>query len=186
MSSSGKTLLIGSDLRNPQLHKHLHLDKNVAGLTDYIHKDNAKIEDYIIKNIKDCPYHVLLSGTIPPNPNELLASDKFKDLLSYLKTQYENIVIDSAPSLWISDTFQISNYIDACLYVVRSNFTDIKLRSFIEENNTLNKLNNMNIILNGVGNSAAYGYKYGYQYGYQYGYKYGYNYGYGYRYGSDN
>ena len=186
MSSSGKTILIGSDLRNPQLHKHLHLDKDISGLTDFISKVGANIDDYILTDIKDAPYDVLLSGTIPPNPTELLASDKFENLLNYLKNKYDNIVIDSAPSLLVSDTFQISLKIDACLYVVRSNYTDIKLKPFIEENYNSNKLNNMNIVLNGVGNSKSYGYKYGYQYGYQYGYKYSYNYGYGYGYGQDN
>ena len=48
------------------------------------------------------------------------------------------------------------------------------------------KLKGLSLVLNGLGNSGAYGYKYGYQYGYKYGYKYGYNYGYGYGYSEDN
>ena len=71
------------------------------------------------------------------------------------------------------------------LYVVRSNFTDNKLCSFINETRDQKKLTNINLVLNSVGNSQSYGYKYGYQYGYKYGYKYGYNYGYGYGYSEE-
>ena len=123
---------------------------------------------------------ILLSGTIPPNPTQLLASKKFKDFLESVSSIYDYVVIDSAPCLLVSDTFEISKNVDSTLYVVRANFTDKNLMNFVEESYQLNKFPGINIILNSVGNSAKYGYKYGYQYGYQYGYRYNYGYGYGY------
>ena len=177
-----KTIILGCDLRNPQLHKYFNIDKNTAGLADFLYRNDIDYKDLILKhNNLDC----IVSGTIPPNPIELLSSAKFKNLIDQLKLEYDYIIIDSAPCLLVSDTFEISKYATNTIYVVRSNFSDITLKDFIKENYENKKLNNMNLVFNSVGNSASYGYKYGYQYGYKYGYKYGYNYGYGYGYSRD-
>ena len=181
-SKYDKILLIGADLRNPQIHKFLGISKDKKGLSDYIYLNDASWKDFIIKNEK---LDILLSGTIPPNPTELLSSKKFESLLNELSKIYDYIIIDSAPCLLVSDTFEISKHVNTTLYVVRSNFTDNKLCSFINETCDQKKLTNINLVLNSVGNSQFYGYKYGYQYGYKYGYKYGYNYGYGYGYSEE-
>ena len=177
LSSNHKVLLIGCDLRNPQIHKFLGVDKQEKkGISDIIYK---KIEDWKKLLIKhDENLDILLSGTIPPNPTQLLSSKVFSNFIEKLKNEYEYIVIDSAPCLLVSDTFVISEHIDNTLYIVRSNFSNVKLSEFIKETNSQNKLKNINLVLNGVGNSQSYGYKYGYQYGYKYGYNYGYGYGY--------
>ena len=177
-----KVLLIGADLRNPQLHKFLNISKSEKGLSDYIYRDDLNWKDLLIKNEN---LDILISGTIPPNPTQLLSSDVFSKFLDEVSDLYDFVVIDSAPCLLVSDTFEISNYIGSTLYLVRANHTDRNLTSFISEIFESNKLKNINIIFNSVGSSGKYGYKYGYQYGYQYGYKYGYNYGYGYGYGNE-
>ncbi len=174
-----KVLLIGADLRNPQIHKYFGVEKNIPGLSDFIYKNDKNIKNYIQKYDS---LDVLFSGTIPPNPTELLASKSFKELLKELKTDYDFIVIDSAPCLIVSDTFEISKLVDSTVYICRSNYTDQKIISFINNSKKENRLNSLNVVLNSVGNSQSYGYKYGYQYGYRYGYKYSYNYGYGYDY----
>ena len=179
-SKYDKVLLIGADLRNPQIHKFLGVDKTVKGLADYIYLENVDWKKYLIKHNK---LDILISGTIPPNPTELLSSKKFGDLINEVKNIYDYIIIDSAPCLLVSDTFEISKYVNTTLYVVRSNFSDNKLCEFINECKHEKKLANINLVLNSIGSSRSYGYKYGYQYGYKYGYKYGYNYGYGYGYG---
>ncbi len=179
LSNKHKTLLIGADLRNPQIHKFLKIDKNASGLSDYIYKSDNNWKPNIIKHKK---LDIMLSGTIPPNPTELISSQKFKNFLNDVKKEYDFIIIDSAPCLLVSDTFEISPLVDTSICVVRSNFTLIKLCEFINECKKNNKLKNLNLVLNGVGNSRLYGYKYGYQYGYQYGYAYNYGYGYGYGY----
>ena len=135
--------------------------------------------------VKKDNLHILLSGKIPPNPTQLLTSEKFKLFLNDVKKKYDYVVIDSAPCLLVSDTFEISKHVGTTVYAVRSNYSNISLTEFIIECNNNDKLNNMNLVLNGVGDSKAYGYKYSYQYGYQYGYKYSYNYGYGYGYEED-
>jgi len=176
-----KILLVGADLRNPQIHKFFNVDKEVGGLSDFIFKNSIPSwKDLLIK--KD-NLDILLSGTIPPNPTDLLSSAKFKAFIDEVRDEYDYIVIDSAPCLLVSDTFEISSHADTTLYVVRANYSDIRLTDFINEANSTDKLKNINLILNSVGSSSSYGYRYGYQYGYKYGYKYGYNYGYGYGYG---
>lgn len=182
-SSVKKVLLIGADLRNPQIHKIISKDKSVQGLSDMIYKNDTK--NYKKYLLREDNLDILLSGTIPPNPSEMLSSERFRDLIDSLKNEYDYIVIDSAPCLLVSDTFEISKLADLTLYVVRASYSSKELADFINENKRLNKLKNVNLILNSVGNSSAYGYKYGYQYGYRYGYKYGYNYGYGYGYSED-
>ena len=157
-------------------------DKSLPGLSDYIYKDGSKWADLIIKHNN---LDILLSGTIPPNPSKILSSKKFNLFIEEIKNHYDYVVIDSAPCLLVSDTFDISKYVGTTLYIIRSNHSDISLTDFIYECYKNEKLTNLNLILNGVGTSAAYGYKYGYQYGYKYGYKYGYNYGYGYGYSED-
>ena len=171
-----RVLLIGSDLRNPQLHKFLDLDKNIDGLSNYIYSKNKNISDYIRTYNK---LDILFSGTIPPNPNELLSSDITKDLINGLKSKYDYIVIDSAPCILVSDTFELSSLCDSTIYVIRSNHSDKKICDYINELNESEKFTNLSLVLNGVGNSSLYGYKYNYQYGYKYGYNYGYGYGYG-------
>lgn len=181
-STSYNVLLIGADLRNPQIHKYLDIDKSKRGLSDYIYMSNLDWKELLVK--KD-NLHILLSGKIPPNPTQLLTSEKFKLFLNDVKKKYDYVVIDSAPCLLVSDTFEISKHVGTTVYAVRSNYSNISLTEFIIECNNNDKLNNMNLVLNGVGDSKAYGYKYSYQYGYQYGYKYSYNYGYGYGYEED-
>ena len=162
-------------MRNPQIHKFLDVNKNTKGLSDYIYKDDTDWKNLIIKKNN---LDILLSGSIPPNPTELISSLKFKNFIDTVSKVYDFVIIDSAPCLLVSDTFEISKFVDTTLYVVRSNFSDSKLCDFIIESNKSKKLSNISLVFNGVGNSRFYGYNYAYQYGYQYGYNYGYGYGY--------
>ena len=185
-SSNEKVLLIGCDMRNPQLHRYFDLDKDNRGLTDMISKNDMAFDNYIFKGVNENKkLDLLISGTIPPNPNELISSPKFKNILNDLKNSYDKIVIDSPPCLIVSDTLSIVEFVDTCIYVFRANYTEKPIIDFINDLKDNNKINNMMMVLNAVGKSAEYGYKYSYTYGYNYTYKYSYNYGYEYGYGED-
>ena len=173
-----KVLLIGADLRNPQIHKYYNLERQQSGLSDILSNSNLSCADNIIKADG---LDILLSGTIPPNPTELLSSKNFNNMLIDLKKKYDYIIIDSAPCILVSDTLEISKNADATLYVVRSNFSKIEFTDFINECKESKKLNNINVVLNCIGSNNRYGYRYAYRYNYNYNY----NYGYGYNYGSD-
>ena len=178
-----KVILIGTDLRNPQVHKRFGVEKSKKGVSEIIYNNDYKSYKNYINRFENLD--VLFSGAIPPNPTSLLASDAFKNLIELVKKDYDFIIIDSAPCLLVSDTFQYIDIADSVVYLFRANFTDSKIIDFINEIFSDKKIKNINIVLNAVGNSSSYGYKYGYQYGYKYGYKYSYNYGYGYGYTED-
>jgi capsular exopolysaccharide synthesis family protein len=67
---------------------------------------------------------LICAGTIPPNPQELLASDKFKDLIKSLEGQYDHIILDTAPTQAVSDAMVVSNLCDSVVYVVRADSTN--------------------------------------------------------------
>ena len=121
---------------------------------------------------------LLLAGPTPPNPTELLARQNLADMIEILKSQYDYVILDTAPVGLVTDTLQIAKFANVSCYVTRADYT---LKSDVGLINTLaqeKKLPNTCVILNGVDMSKK---KYGYYYGYgKYG-KYG-RYGYG-RYG---
>jgi capsular exopolysaccharide synthesis family protein len=174
-----KVILIGADLRNPQIHKSLGLDKSsFMGLTNYLSDDEITKNNIIIRNFnEELKFDLIMSGTIPPNPSELLSNGKFESLLNYLKQEYDYIIIDTAPTLLVTDTSIISHFADTLLYVTRANYTEKKLIKFIAKIKESLSIKSMGIILNNVGEKQGYGY--GYSYNYKYSYNYGYEYGYG-------
>ena len=175
-SDSKRVLLIGSDLRNPQLHRYLGIKKSDAkGITNYVYSDDKDWDKYIIKNKH---FDLLPSGDIPPNPTEILGSKKFKKIISDARNIYDYVVIDSAPCLLVSDTLEISGLCDKTIIVTRSGFTNNDICEFIKKSIETNRFNNISLVLNAVGKRSLYGYNYKYSYGYKYSYNYGYNYGY--------
>lgn len=176
-----KVLLIGADVRNPQLHKLLNADKNQKGLTNYLY--DQKIDWKATRNqgvLNNPNLDVIFSGPIPPNPAELLSNGRLEQLLEEAKDMYDYIIVDTAPTILVTDTLLISQLADVTLYMVRANYTDKNLLNFIKELNEQKKLKNMAFVLNDIGSGKAYGYGYGYGYGYKYNYAYNYGYGYGY------
>lgn len=176
-----KVLLIGADVRNPQLHKLLNADKNQKGLTNYLYDDKVSWQE--IRNLNAMGINnldVIFSGPIPPNPAELLSNGRLETLLEEAKGLYDYIVVDTAPTILVTDTLLISQLADVTLYMVRANYTDKGLLDYIKELSSQSKLKNMAFVLNDIGAGKAYGYGYGYGYGYKYNYAYNYGYGYGY------
>ena len=164
-----KVLLIGADLRNPQLHKYLSVNKKTEGLTSYLIDSNYDWKSTVLNKFKHLPNHsTLLAGNIPPNPAQLLSNGNFEKIISQAKEEYDYIIIDTAPTLLVTDTLLISDNADTIVYVSRSNFTEKELLNFPKDLIKEGKLKNVGLVLNGVGANAKYGY--GYNYGYGYGY----------------
>ena len=183
-----KVILIGADLRNPQVHTLLGIERGNLGLSTFLNDVNYNDLDKLIvkgKSIDEIDY--LLSGAIPPNPSELLMRPRMKELLEILKSSYDLIIIDSAPLLLVSDTTPLLPLCDLVVYVSRAQYSDKNIFPFIKEIHGRENMPPFGMVLNGLIASASSGYGYGYRYSYKYrySYTYKYNYGYGYGYGRD-
>ena len=168
-SINKKVLLIGADLRNPQIHTHIAQDKHKPGLSNYLHDINYDWRDALINGFEKHPNHqIILSGSIPPNPAHLLTNGRFTKLLEEAKDEYDYIIVDTAPTILVTDTMLISQLADATIYLTRANYTEKNLLKFSKDLSDSGKLKNMAYVINsvGLGNSYGYGYNYGYNYGY--------------------
>ena len=117
----GKTLLIDADLRKGRL-KHITHAPTVVGLTDLLAGDCAESEA-IVQDPEAEGLSVLMAGTMPPNPLELVSSRRFADQLERLKAEFEFIVIDGAPLLPVSDSLVLASLVDSVIFVVRADAT---------------------------------------------------------------
>ncbi len=149
-TTTTKVLLIGADLRRPKLHEYT--DRGCQfGLSDYLRKDTLSIDDIICENAIDgTKVDVIFSGAIPFNPSELLLLSKFDELIAYARENYDYIIIDSAPMLGISDTFNIARLADAMLYVCRVNVTLIEDLDFMNSLSHNHSFKKMMLVVNGV------------------------------------
>ena len=181
LSLSGKKVaLLEFDLRKMRNIQYKGEKQNTKGITNYLIGQTNDHND-IITEIENLPFlHIYRSGPIPPNPGELIMSDKVKTLIDELKSKYDYIVIDSAPVGLVSDSYSLVQFCDSTLYVLRQRYTYKKQVEFIEEIRQQGKLTNIALIVNDVHMGGKYGY---YGYGNSYGYGYIYRYGFGYRYG---
>ena len=163
-----KTIVLEFDIRKPKILSHLGIPKK-AGITNYL-LGKISLDDLPIAVAGYENLFVLACGPIPPNPGELLLDPKLGELFTYLKTEFDTIIIDTAPVGMVSDAMALSRYADATLYVVRQGHTYKKQINLINEFSAQGKLPKISIILNDVKQQLGYGY-YGYgRYGYGYGY----------------
>ncbi|MDC1327128.1 AAA family ATPase [Ulvibacter sp.] len=185
-----KVILVGADLRNPQLHNRMGIERSPLGLSTYLADEHYNDLDALItKGSGPKEMDFLLSGAIPPNPSELLMRPKMIELLDRLKERYDFVMIDSAPLLLVSDTTALLPLSDLVVYVSRAQYSDKNIFPFILELQNRPNIPPFGMVLNGLiaGPQSGYNYKYGYRYSYRYRYSYSYkyNYGYGYGYGAD-
>lgn len=164
-----KVLLIGVDLRNPQLHEYFSLDRNILGLTHFLSNKTDDWQGFLQRDISFSKnLDVLLAGEIPPNPTQLISNSNIESLIEQAKNFYDIIVLDSSPIQLVSDTLNISHLADVTVFVVKYDFTD--KNSLVEINNFIKKdqLKNVGILINGVNMKTSSGYGYGRASTYQY------------------
>lgn len=164
-SPKKKVLVIGSDIRNPQLQRYNPEKSKVAGLTEFLSDNIDNIKDIVYPS-SFTPYcDIIYSGSIPPNPTNLLENGRYQILLDSLKNEYDYIILDTAPLLLVTDSFLISEFADATIYVTRSEVTESSLIDFANNSIENHRINNVAFVLNDVHKSNfGYGNKYGYGY----------------------
>ncbi len=163
-----KVLLIGADIRNPQIYSAFKpkegADHLKNGLTEYLADETVTVSEVINDHtINDIKVDIILSGKVPPNPAELLMSDRLKELFEEVSEHYDYIIVDTAPAMLVTDTLLISEYAGHTIYVTRADYTEKKILNFVQELHADNKLNNIMLVVNDVKQSNfGYGAKYGY------------------------
>lgn len=158
-----KVILLDADLRKPRLAKIFEIGNN-GGLSNILYED-----DSIEKHMKDIEgIHVITSGPIPPNPSEMLASDKMKNLLSKLKDTYDYIIVDSPPVSYVTDGAVLSSICDGTLLIVAAGQTDT--RAAITAKDQLDKVNAniIGVVLTKLPKKGKGYYKYHYSNLYEY------------------
>jgi capsular exopolysaccharide synthesis family protein len=164
-SQTGKrTLLLDCDLRKPRIHNVMQCDR-YPGLSDKLF-ENVSFED-VIRKTKLENLSFITSGTIPPNPSELLGSMQMKNLLEELKGMFDIIVIDSPPFISVTDSEILFNVCDGTILVSRANLTPFD--AYIKTYRRLTKINPHNVlgcVLNDFTFKGSYGYYYNYYYYY--------------------
>lgn len=163
-----KTLLIDADLRRPILHKLFNLEKH-KGLTNVL-VGRSSLESAVqhIEGMSDLD--ILSCGILPPNPAELLGSSRMRDLLAYAKDKYGMILIDTPPTIAVTDASVLSPIVDGVLLVIKSGSTqrDAGMHALDQLNRVGAPL--LGVLLNGIKASNVYGsYYYYYYYHYYYG-----------------
>ena len=157
-----RVVLLGMDIRNPQLGNYLGLKHN-AGITNFLADPSLSIDSIIMSSPRVQGCDVILAGPVPPNPSELLSSSAVDKLFAELRERYDYIIIDSAPSGMVSDTLSLGHVADMTLYVTRADYTLRRDVTFVNNLSTDNRLPRIALVLNGVPMRAkAYGYGYGY------------------------
>ncbi len=157
-----KVLLMELDLRKPGLSVKLEIP-NPIGFTNYLTNTDLTSND-IIKPLKlQENLFMVSSGPIPPNPAELLLSERTKMLMAELKQQFDYIIIDAPPVGIVTDAQLLASHADVCIYLVRQNYTLKKQLNIVDDLSKSQKMKGLSIVVNDI--IATKGYGYGYSYG---------------------
>lgn len=170
-----KILVIDCDLRHASMSTYVGSPHK--GISNYLSGQTDDFASLIVQHPEHESLSVLPVGVIPPNPTELVADERFKQLLARLKGEYDYIFLDCPPIDIVADTQIIGQSADRTLFVIRAGLCE---RSMLPELNKLyeeNKFNNLALILNGteISKSGYFGNRYGYHYGHYGHYGYGYS-----------
>ncbi len=163
--SEKKVLLIEMDIRVPTImHSLKQKPSTQVGLSDYLADKNLSPDDIVTKLKDNIFLDVIASGTIPPNPSELLMSKRVQELFDYFEDKYDYIIVDASAVGLVSDTLLVSKFADLFIYVVSAG--NIDKRHLVAVAKPLYKddrLPRMNLLLNGTDfDKKGYGYGYGY------------------------
>ncbi len=154
-----RVALVGMDIRNPKLAQMLNLNE-MPGVTSYLSRSDVSLEQVAQPCKEVNGMDVFVGGAIPPNPSELLLSDRVKDFFNDLREHYDVIIVDSAPVAQVSDSFALDKYSNATVYVTRANYTRRNLIKFMNRIAANKQLKNMCVVLNDTkpSNDNTYGY----------------------------
>ena len=158
-----RVILLDLNLRNPKVSSELKLP-NGLGLTDYLINNDVFVEDIVRTSDSVPDMFVISSGTIPPNPAELMLSSRMNHLILQLKSEFDYIIMDTPPIGQVADAFNLSSFADFAIYLVRYAYTEKSQLDIIKSIYHNKTLNQPLIVLNDAKKNAnaSCGYAYGY------------------------
>ena len=168
-----RVMLIDADMRKPTQRRLWNVEKS-TGLCDFL----ANIGQLEIAKVGKLPLWIVCTGTIPPNPSELLSSDKMKDFVNACFDHYDYVIIDTPPINTVADAQIVSTYVDGVLLVAKSGKTTADELNMAIDAVKRAGGNLCGVVLNDLNMKSvkySYKYKYGDKYGYKYSYKYSYS-----------
>jgi capsular exopolysaccharide synthesis family protein len=159
-----KTVVVDLDLRKPSIANRLGLNVDTKkGVSNYLIGQVESLDDLIIKNTK-YKFDIVPGGSVPPNPGELIRSDKLKELYHELCSMYDHVIIDTSPIGLVADAYALMYMVDANLFLVRSEKTNkIFFKSILQQMRS-DKMERVYVVLNDVDekkNSYSYYHEYG-------------------------
>ncbi|HIQ21257.1 MAG TPA: polysaccharide biosynthesis tyrosine autokinase [Planctomycetes bacterium] len=172
-----RTLLVDADMRRPGLTPLLDL-KGPKGLSGVL-RHEAPVPDVVSEHIRPDVLpnlDVLPAGPRPTNPAELLATDRFHELLAWAETVYDQVIIDSPPAM-VADAAIIGRLVDGLVLVMQPEKNPRRMVTRIVESLSSLEIKILGVVVNrlsGKNSESYYGYGYGYGYSYRYGHRYGY------------
>lgn len=167
-----RVCLVDFDLRKGTVS--LNAGKPRHGLVDYLVGKETDLNKLVVRDIDGIEgFDILPEGHRPPNPTEMLYSERLPEMIEWLKKNYDYIFFDCPPVEIVADSLILNPYVDMTLFIIRAGLFDKSELSTLQTLYTSNRYNNLAIILNGTDRvHGVYGhYGYGYSYGYGYGYE---------------
>ena len=163
LTQAGKSvLLMDCDMRNPTVHKNFNLS-NKVGLSSCISMGtplSEAVQETKIENL-----YALTGGVIPPNPSELLGSERMQNILQRAKEEYDYVLIDTPPVLPVTDALVLSCMVDGLIMVIDSGEIKVEMAREVKNQLVHAGANILGVVLNKV-RSEHHGYGYGYYYYY--------------------
>lgn len=169
--SGKKVLLIDGDLRIPSIAKKMKIASN-PGLTDLLRGDTS-VEVEKMQSSHFWNWYIMPSGTLPPNPSELLGSKRMGTTLETLSKQFDYIVVDLPPVNIVSDALAISKYITGMIVVIREEYTEKKELETCFRQLRLSNVNVLGCVMNETKSGKGYYSRYRYKRYYRYYKTYG-------------
>ncbi len=117
-----KVCLVEGDLRRPVIHRFFDAPHNIKGITNVL-TGQAELHD-AIKKVKEIGLSILFAGSCPPNPSELLASERMRKLVDTLEKEYDYVIYDTPPAYVVTDAAALGKYLDGMVLIIRHDSTE--------------------------------------------------------------
>lgn len=170
--ASKKTILVDMDIRKPSVNQRFNIIQP-NGVTNYLIGQCTL--DEIILHLPKIDFDILPAGSIPPNPGELIRSDKLISMFDELRKRYDYIIVDTSPIGMVTDAYALAQISDVNLFVVRNGKTNKAFYKKLNVQLKLDNIPNLYTVLNDVVDDGSRYSKYKlYKYAYLFGYSYGY------------